>query len=59
MSQLRTEDQQKSLLGKVLGCNGDGRLAAMEYEAGIEWVAGHRLGSGRRYGSGCEFGLGY
>ena len=36
----------KLWLGKVLGCNRDGRLAVTEHEAGIEWVTGHRLGSG-------------
>ena len=52
------------MAGRDLGwercyCNGDGRLAAMEHEAGIEGVTGHRLGFGRGYGSGCEFGFGY
>ena len=55
----KTEDQQKSWLGKALGCDGDGHLAATEHEAGIEWVTRHRLGSGRDYGSGREFGFGY
>ena len=59
MSQPSTEDRWKSWLGKALGCDGDGRLAAMEHEAGIEQVAGHRLGSGCGYGSGREFRLGY
>ena len=59
MPRLRLEDWQESWLGKVLGCDGDGCLAAMEHEAGIEWVTGHRLESGCRYGSGCEFGFGY
>ena len=53
------EDRQKSWLGKALGCDRDGNLAAMEHETGIEQVAGHRLGSGCGYGSGHEFGLGY
>ena len=53
------DGQQRSWLGKVLDCNGDGRLAAMEHKAGIEWVTGHRLESGRGYGSGHEFGFGY
>ena len=55
----RPEDWRESWLSKVLGCDGDGHLAAMEHEAGIEWVTGHRLESGHRYGSGCEFGFGY
>ena len=58
MSRLRLEDRQKLWLGQVLSCNRDGRLAVMEYEAGIEQVTGHRLGSGHRQGSGREFGLG-
>ena len=53
------EDRQKSWLGKALGCNGDGHLAAMEHEAGIQWVTGHGLGSGRGWGSGHKSGLGY
>ena len=53
------EGQQRLWLGKVLGCNRDGRLAAMEHEVGIERVTGHRLRSGHRYGSGHEIGLGY
>ena len=56
MSQLRPEDQRKLWLGQVLGCDGDGCLAATEHEAGIEWVTGHRLGSGSGHGSGHEFG---
>ena len=55
----KMEDQQKSWLGKVLGCDGDRHFPAMEHEAGIEQVTGHRLVSGREYGSGCEFGFGY
>ena len=54
-----TRGLMKSWLGKALGCNGDGCLAATEHEAGIEQVTGHRLGSGHRYGSGREFGFGY
>ena len=49
---------QGAWLGKVLGCDGDGCLAAMEHEAGIEWVTGHRLGSGCRWRSGRKFRLG-
>ena len=52
------EGRQRSWLGKVLGCDGDGCLAATEHEAGIEWVTGHRLGSGSGYGSGRRFGFG-
>ena len=59
MSQLSTEDQWKLWLGKVLGCDGDGCLAATEHKAGIERVTGLRLGSGHGCGSGCEFRLGY
>ena len=59
MSQPSMEDRQKLWLGKVLGCDRDGHLAATEHEAGIEWVTGHRLGSGCGYGSGCEFRFGY
>ena len=59
MPQLRIEGWQRLWLGKVLGCNGDGRLAMMEHEAGIEQVTRHRLESGCRYGSGREFGFGY
>ena len=56
---LGPEDWRESWLGKALGCDGDGCLAATEQEAGIEWVTGLRLESGRRYGSGCESGFGY
>ena len=58
MSRPNMEDRQKSWLGKALGCNGDGHLAAMEHEAGMEWVTGHRLGSGGEYGSGGDYGSG-
>ena len=59
MPQPRPEDRWESWLGKVLGCDGDGRLAVTEHEAGIEQVTGHRLESGHRYGSGHESGFGY
>ena len=59
MLRQRPEDHQKSWLGKVLGCDGDGCLAMTEHEAGIEPVTGHRLESGHWYGSGCEFSFGY
>ena len=49
----------RAWLGKALDCNGDGRLAAMEHEAGIERVIGHRLKSGHGCGSGHGFGFGY
>ena len=39
----KNRKQWKSWLGRVLGCNRDGCLAAMEHEAGIEWVSGCRL----------------
>ena len=52
------EGWRRSWLGKALGCNGDGRLAVTEHEAGIERVTGHRLKSGHGYGSGCEFRFG-
>ena len=42
----------------MLGCDGDGCLAAMEHEAGIERVTGQRLGSGRKWGSGHSLDLG-
>ena len=50
---LRVEDQWDHDLTWVLGCDGNGHLAAMEHEAGIEWVCGLRLRSG------CGFGSGY
>ena len=59
LSWLRTEGQRRTWLGKVLGYDGDGRLIAMEHEAGIERVTGHRLKSGCGYGSGCGLGFGY
>ena len=59
MPRPRLEDQRELWLGKALSCDGDGRLAAMEHEAGIERVTGHGLGSGCRYGSGREFGFGH
>ena len=59
MSWPRPEDRQEICLGWGLGCDGDGRLAVMEHEAGIEQVIGHRLRSGHGYGSGREFRLGY
>ena len=49
---------QRSWLGMVLDCSGDGCLATMEHEAGIERVTGHRLGSGNGYGSGRGLGFG-
>ena len=52
MPQPEMDGQQRSWLGTVLDCNGDGCLAMTEHEAGIEWVTGHSLGSGRGYGSG-------
>ena len=57
--QLRTDGPRRWWLGKALDCNGDGRLAMMEHEAGIEWITGHRLESGRGYGSGHELGFRY
>ena len=59
LSQLRTEGQQRTWLGKVLGYDGDGRLIATEHDAGIEWVTGKRLESGCRHGSGRKSGFGY
>ena len=59
LSWLRTEGQRRTWLGKVLGYDGDGRLIAMEHEAGIERVTGKRLESGHRHGSGCKSGFGY
>ena len=51
---LRLEDQWELWLGKVLGCDRDGQLAATEHKAGIEWATGNRLGSGHGCGgSGC------
>ena len=58
VSWLGTEGRWRLWLGKVLGCDGDGRLAAMEHKAEIEQVAGHRLGSGCGCGFGCRFGFG-
>ena len=52
------EGQWRLWLGKALGCDGDGCLAATEHEAGIERVTGCRLGSGHGYGSGHRFGFG-
>ena len=55
----KTRGSMGSWLGRALGCNRDGCLAAMEHEAGIEWISGHRLGSGCGCGSGCGLGPGY
>ena len=52
MPQLGTDGWWRLWLGTALDCNGDGRLAMTEHEAGIERVTGHRLGSGHAYGSG-------
>ena len=46
------DGQRRLWLGTVLDCNGDGRLAMTEHEAGIEWVTGHGLKSGH----GLRFG---
>ena len=59
MPRLGTDGQQRSWLGMALDCNGDGRLAMTEHEAGIEQVTGHRLESGCGYGSGHGLRFGY
>ena len=46
MLQPRTEDQWDHHWTWVLGCNGNGCLAAMEHEAGIEQISGLDLDLG-------------